>query len=395
MSPRRDGTGVSAVAARELRRIVSRPLYAMLMVVLPLASFALFWVVFRDQVPSRLPVAVYDADHSALSRRLVRMIDATRTMAVAREVAAIGEGERLVREARAYAVVVVPPNLERDVRRGSAPRVVCYYNAQYLLAASMIRRDLRAVTATLSAGIEISARQARGEPSASALDHVEPIRLVQRPLFNPQLSYMTFLLPPLSAAMLQIFVLMTTVLAVGSELRDGTGREWLECAGGSVVRAMLGKLLPFSLHFAVLGLLALLVLFGPVGLPFEGSAAVMAAATVLFVLAVEAVGVLLVAVFVSLRLASSGAAFYSGPAFAFCGITFPTVAMPWAGKAWGAILPLTHYARVTVDQALHGAPVAVSLGPLAALGAFVVALPAVSLRRIARLAGDERFWRRP
>ncbi len=387
--------GVWAAALREARRIAARPLYPVLMLVLPVASFLLFWALFAQRVPVRLPIAVLDADRSALSRRLVRMVDATRTMAVAREVATMDDAERLVREGRAYAVLVVPAGLERDVRRGEAPRLVCYYNAQYILAASMIRRDLRAVTATLSGGVELSLRRAAGEAPDAALRHLEPIRLDQRPLFNPELSYLTFLFPALSAAMLQIFVLMTAVLAVGSELRDGTAREWLASAGDRPARAVLGKLLPYSLHYAALGVASLLALFGPVGLPRRGSFALLCLATVLFVLAAEAVGAFLVAAFASLRLASSAAAFYSGPAFAFCGLTFPTMAMPLAGRVWGALLPQTPYVRVTVDQTLHGAPAAVSLPPIAALAAFALVLPAIAVPRLARLATDERFWRRP
>ena len=56
----------------------------------------------------------------------------------------------------------------------------------------------------------------------------------------------------------------------------------------------------------------------------RGSLALVALATLLFVLAYQAMGLLIVAFSANLRLASSAAAFYGGPAFAFTGVTFPT-----------------------------------------------------------------------
>lgn len=382
------------MARRELGRILARPIYPMLMLALPVFSFVLLWAIFHQQVPSGLPVAVLDADHSSLSRTLVRLIDATRTLRVAYEVSSLDQGEDLVRRGKAYALLVVPANLDRDVHRGSAPNVVCYYNAQFLLPASLVRRDLRSVVGTLSAGIELRVRETRGEPPAAALDHVEPIRVERHTLFNPQLSYVTFLLTALFPTMLQIFILMTAVLTLGSELRDGTAREWLDLSGGSIVRATVGKLLPHTVHFSLLGLGMLAYLFVILQIPARGSVLLVVVATVLFVTAVEAVGVLMVAVFGSLRMSSSAAAFFSGPAFAFCGITFPTMAMPLFGRAWGALIPLTHYLRLLQEQAIRGASAAAPLDAFSIFAAFSVVLPAASLWRLGRLARDERFWRR-
>ncbi len=387
-------TGTLAVARREIRRILRRPIYPALMLVLPVLSFVLLWAVFRSEVPSALAVVVLDGDHSALSRRLVRMVDATRTMRVAFEVSSLDEGENLVRRGRAYALLVLPPGLERDVARGDAAKVVCHYNAEFLLPGSLIRRDLRAVVGTLSAGIELRMREARGEPARAATDRLEPVRVERHTLFNPQLSYVTFLLAALLPTMLQVFVLMTAVLALGSELREGTAPEWLAAANGRILPATVGKLLPHTVHFSVLALTMLAFLFGLLRIPVRGSLGLLAAGTVLFVTAVEAVGVLLVAVFVSLRMSSSAAAFFSGPAFAFCGITFPTFAMPLLGRVWGALIPLTPYLRLLLEQEVRGAAAASSVADVALLAAFSTALPAASLWRLGRLARDERAWRR-
>ncbi len=150
------------VARRELRRIVAdRYYYLWLLVALPAASYWVLTSIFSAGVPRDLPVAVVDQDRGALSRQLERAIDATSSMRVAALPESIEAARALVLENRAYAVVVFPYGMERDARRGQAPVVTAYLNAQALLPASLIRRDLRMAVGTISAGLEVKARQAR------------------------------------------------------------------------------------------------------------------------------------------------------------------------------------------------------------------------------------------
>ena len=386
--------GVLRAARREIGRILGDRYYALLLVVLPLASFAITWAIFQQGVPRDLPVAVVDADQSALSRQLVRMVDATASMRVSDLAPSLEAARGLVLRNQAYAVVLIPEGMERDVRRGEAPRVVGYYNAQYLLPASLIRRDLRTTVSTLSAGLELRVRQGRGEPARAAMDHVEPIRVDYQTLFNPQLNYLYYLVAALLPTLLQIFVMVAGVHALGVELKDGSAGGWIESAGGSAWRAVLGKLLPYLLHFSALALFMLVILFRYMAVPLRGQLPIIVAATVLFVGAYLAVALLVVAWTANLRFATSIAALYSAPAFAFVGVTFPIIGMQPAGRLWGALLPLTHYLQVIVDQSMRAAPPAASLPSLGALLAFVLVAPALAVWRMEIVARDSRYWGR-
>jgi ABC-2 type transport system permease protein len=386
--------GVWRAARREVGRIAGDWYYPVLMLALPLLAFALLWTIFAAGVPRDLPVVVVDGDHSALSRQLVRMVDATPSMRVTAEPADIDAARALVLRNKAYAVVVVPAGMERDVRRGEAPKVVAYYNAEYLLPASLMRKDLRAAIGTLSAGLELRVREARGEPARAALAHIEPIRVDYHTLFNPQLNYSYYLTAALLPAILQIFIVVGAVHAVGIELKEGTAGAWMEAAGGSAWRAVAGKLLPYAVHFTALGLFMLVVLFRYMAVPMRGHLQVIVAATVLFVLAYLAVALLIIAWSANLRFATSIAALYTTPAFAFVGITFPTFGMPTIGRAWDSILPLSHYLKIVVDQAIRGAAPNTAMPSLGVLLAFVVIAPLISVWRLGDVARNPRYWGR-
>jgi ABC-2 type transport system permease protein len=383
-----------AVVRRELKRALASWYTLVLFAVLPLLSFAVLLAIFRSGVPRDLPVVVVDEDHSALSRQLTRMIDATPSMRVAAQAADVEEARGLILQNAAYAMVLLPADMERDVRRGEAPTVVAYYNAQLLLPSSLIRRDLRAAVATLSAGLEIRMREARGDTPRGALAHFEPIRLDSHTLFNPQLNYTYFLVTALLPAMLQIFITVGTVHVVGLELKHGTAGELLEAAGGNTALAIVGKLLPYTVWFALLALFMVALVFQGAGVPMRGSLELIVVSTMLFVLAYQAVAVLIVSWLANLRFATSVAAFYCTPAFAFIGVTFPALAMPVAARVWGAVLPLTHYVSVLFGQGLRGAPAASALPSMAALATFVVVGAGASSWRLPRVLRDPGCWGR-
>ena len=385
--------GVVCAARREAERLSGSRHALVLLVLLPLAGFALVTAIFWNRLPEELPVAAVDADRSLLSRRLLRMLDATKSMRVAGPFSSPDEALDEVLSGRAYGVVTVPRGFERDVRRGAAPKVTLHYDALTMIPGSILKRDVKAVVGTLSAGVEIQARRALGEPPDVALARLEPVRSLRGALFNPGLDYRAFLLPALLATLLSVFVLVGAVHALGVELRDGTAGEWL-ASGGSATRAVAGKLLPQALWFTALGLAAVAFPFRFLEVPLRGSAFLVALATLLLVLAYQAAGLVLVAVSANLRLASSAAAFYAGPAFAFTGITFPTFGMPFAAQAWGALLPITHFLALLLGQAMRGAPASTALGPLAALLAFVLLAPPLPLRRMRRLLADPASWGR-
>ena len=143
---------------------------------------------------------------------------------------------------------------------------------------------------------------------------------------------------------------MTIVLAMGEELKNGTARQWIDTAGGSVWRAVAGKLGVYFVSFGLVGGVMLAVIFKGFGVPLRGSLVSLAVATILLILAGQACGLIIVVLNPSLRMALSSASFYSGTAFAFVGLTFPQAGMPALGKAWSNLLPLTHYLHVFLAE---------------------------------------------
>ena len=329
--------------------------YALVMIVLPLVSFALTWGLFSNQYPQDLPVAVVDLDHSSISRTIIKAIDATSVVEVSFQASDPSQARDLMLRGRIYAMVILPHGLEEDILSGRGGEVIAYTNTQVLLPGSIISSSLNAAIASVSAGINFQSRLRHGEMSEAAIGHLEPVNLDRHVLFNPQFNYMYFLAAALCPTFFQIFILMTAVMAMGSEFKNSTTNTWLETAGGSVWKAVTGKLAVYFISFSLLGLTMLVIILNGFGVPLRGSLFSLITATVLLVLAYLSCGILLVFLFPSLRMALSVASFFSGTAFAFVGLTFPQSGMPALGKAWSSILPLTHYLHLFLEQTIRGA----------------------------------------
>jgi len=160
-------------------------------------------------------------------------------------------------------------------------------------------------------------------------------------------------------------------MALGSEFKNRTAEKWLKKAGGSVWWAVTGKLSVYFISFSLVGLIMLTMILHGFGVPLRGSHASLIAGTIFLVLAYMACGIILVFLFPSLRMALSGASFFSGTAFAFVGLTFPHEGMPALGKAWSNMLPLTHYLHMFQEQTLRRADISVSIPDLLIMLVFI------------------------
>ena len=61
---------------------------------------------------------------------------------------------------------------------------------------------------------------------------------------------------PFFFILFQVIILLTTVYVIGGEVKFGTGAEWLSAAGGNIMTAVVGKLLPYTVIFSLMSILA-------------------------------------------------------------------------------------------------------------------------------------------
>lgn len=382
-----------AVLQRELVRMTHQPMYLTLMLVLPLTSFAFFALLFNQGVARNIPIAILDEDHTTLSRKVAQMIDDTPTAMVAYDIQDIDEGERLMREGRVMAIVQIPAFFEKCILSNTQTHIENYVSGTNITVNGLLSKDIQTAVTTFSAGIQLQLLTKQGLTERQAMAQLMPVRFDRHVLFNPYINYGYYLAPSFLPMMLLIFVVLTTVFSIGTELKNATAREWLRTADDSVGAALLGKTLPVTVGMFLLSLAMFVIIFKVVGTPLNGSLAIILTGTLLFIMSYQAISVLIVSLLANLRLSLSIGGGYSVLAFTFSGLTFPIMAM-WEPMQWlSRLFPFTYYTDLFVDQMLRGAPVVCSLPDLGWMSLFVV-LPLLCLPRLKRVCTEQKFWGR-
>ncbi|PHV25388.1 ABC transporter [Janthinobacterium sp. BJB426] len=383
-----------AALAREWRRLRGDFWDLGMLSWIPVVLCGMLWLVFSAGIARDLPIVVIDNDNSTLSRQLTRWLDASPGIAVAAKVASSDAALHRLRERTAFGYLVIPDDFEQKLLGGRQATVQWLYNAQFSSHAGALLRDVRTVSTTLSAGIEMTARVKKGMSGVQAAAQFEPIRTTLNSLYNENTSYEAFLTLALMPAMLQIFIVVAVVTSIGRELRDGTVPQWLASAKGSWLRAIGAKLLFPLLAYVALALLYLLFFSLARGWAVAGSLPALLLSMLLLVLAYCGLATLLIAATLSLRLALSGAAFITAPAFAFAGQAFPLMAMPAPARAWAEALPLTHYLQLQTKYWLAGAPWRYGVQEMLILAGFAIGCGAVGVFLLARRANAPAAWGR-
>ena len=382
-----------AVMRREMHRLTHQPMYFVLMIVLPVVSFAFFALLFNQGAIRNIPIAVLDEDNTTLSRKVAQMIDDTPTALVARDIQSMAEGERLIREGKIMAVVQIPAFFEKNILSNSQTHLESYVSGTNITVNGLLSKDIQTAVTTFTAGIQLQVLMKQGLTQRQAMAQLMPVRFDRHVLFNPHINYGYYLSPSFMPMMLMIFVVMVTVFSIGTELKHSTSREWMAAGNDSVGAALLGKVLPITAVMFLISLVMLVINFKIVGTPLNGSLAVILAGTLLFILSYQSISVLIVSLLANLRLSLSIGGGYSVLAFTFSGLTFPIMAM-WEPMQWvSKIFPFTFYTDIFVDQMLRGTPWVYSLPDLGYMMLFVV-LPLLCLPRLKRVCTEEKFWGR-
>ena len=174
-----------------------------------------------------------------------------------------------------------------------------------------------------------------------------PVQASMHPLYNPDLDYSVYLSQPFFYVLFQILILLMTVYAIGSEIKFNTAQEWLTTARGNILTAVIGKLLPYTFIFSVIGILANYILYGVVHIPFHGSLLMMNFMTLIFIIATQALAVFIFSIFPRIAYIISIVSMIGSLGATLSGVTFPVTSMYPPVHAASYLFPVRHFTEIS------------------------------------------------
>ena len=342
---------VKAVAIRELRIWAQRPIYFVGSLGVILFGSIFFLTFFKAGLPSKLPIGVVDYDRSSLSRNFTRQLDATQLGEVVRF-----DDFRTAREAmqrgEVTSVCVIPDNFSADIQAFRRPTFTFYVNGLYFVGGSLAYQDILTMINLTSGAVQKQVLTAKGVSEHDMMGRLRPVNIDVHRIGNPMTNYGVYLNNLLLPGLLQMMIILVTIYAFGTELKYSTSRYLMETAGGSILHAVSGKLLVYTLYFTAIGFSMILLLYSWLGYPLAGSIWNMFLDMFLMILACESVALTIVGLIPVCRFAISIGALYSVLGFSLAGFTLPVEAMLPFLQGISTIFPLRHYYLFYVQEAM-------------------------------------------
>lgn len=374
-------SSILEVMRREWGILRTRPIYFFGMILAPFLTAFLLLYMMAGGLPQDMPVAVVDEDGSATSRALVRSLDAFQSSRVSLRALSMQEALSAMRRGEVYAIYHIPRGLQAHAGSARQPKIHYYTNGSYLMAGSFTFRDMKMLSELASAKVGLQTGQARGRTEEQIMGAIQPIRVQLEVMSNPWLNYSAYLTTTILPGVLQLMIFLITSYSIGVEIKRRTARSWLAAADGSMVCALLGKLLPHTLIFLLVGWSLQGLLYGWMGYPLQSSWWSMAGAMLALVLSAQSLGAFFVALIPILRMSLSLGSLLGMLSFSISGMSIPVSTMSPAVQALSHIFPLRYYYQIGINQALVGAPWVEAMPLYLGLLAFLL-LPLVTLPRL-------------
>ena len=380
---------IIAVARRELRIIRQRPIY-LLGSVGVIAFCAIFFLTFlKDGLPSDVPIGLVDYDYSSTSRNFCQQLDATQLGKVVHYDSFAAAREDMNR-GKIAAVCVVPVGMNDDIQANRQPKITFYVNGLYFVSGALAWKDLLQMVNLTNGAVQRQAFRARGYNDSQIMGMIRPVDVDVHQIGNVGTNYNYYLSSVLLPGVLEMIVIIVLIYSLGAELKYGTSRHLLQTSGNSIVTALAGKLLVWTLTFSAIGLILILLLFHRLHFPLAGSIWNMFLGIFLMIFASEAIAIFILEMLPVPRLALSIGALYSVLGFSLSGFTLPIEAMPPYIQGLAAAFPLRHYYLFYVQEAIFGAGLAGWWKQVIYLLIFIL-LPLIGLVRLKKAYIHQNF----
>ena len=375
-------TRIIHIAGRECRILVFKnPIYIFCMVVIPVAVIFFMTSVLSAGQAVDLPVGVVDQDNTATSRQLIRTLDSFQTSHVVGHYANVNDARNAIQRGDIYAFLYIPEGTTGGLSLSRQPKISFYYNSAYMLAGSSTFRDLKTVATLGSAGVGQQKLSAIGKTEHEIRAFLQPISVDLHMVNNPWSNYNIYLSSTLVPGLLMLMIFLISAYSIGTELKFGTSKEWLEMADNRISIALMGKFLPQTMIWLAVVYSYEYYVFHVLQFPHQGSPWMLVLLGLVQVIASQGFGIFAFGLMPSLRMSMSVCSLWAVLSFSMVGSAFPMMGMDGALQSLTWLFPLRHYYMIYQINVFNGYPLLESWFHMAAMAAFIL-LPWLVGRKI-------------
>ena len=294
-----------------------------------------------------IPSAVYLGDNTSMTRDIVRNLKSSETFDVQYIVDDPNEVEALMRDGKILFGLIIPQNFTNDIKNFKSPKLTTVIDGTQLSPASFTKIASSELLMTIKAGAMMSTYQGKLSMSETeALNTAMPINIVNRLIGNPTRNYISFLLPGMMLAIVQVAVAMN---AASSRIVKKSSRII------DFFKNVMKNLIDYVILGIVSAVLILAVQHYIFDVPIKASYTSILLLLIVFMLAVVSMSLLIASIFSKKQVfATQVAAVWFIPSSILSGYSWPLISMPDFFRQISSFMPYTYFVSTLRNLMLKG-----------------------------------------
>ena len=330
------------IARREFRAIATS--YSVLLVLVGgvFAYGLLYNYMYAPNVVREVPVVVVDHSHSALSRKYIRMLDATPEADIRYQAQDMLEAKRLMLQAKVYGILYLPRDFEERMLRGDEAVYPFYATTDAFLYYESLERANLEVMEAMDGAYRMQLMEFLSVQGLAAVATQSAVGVVGTALYNPIEGYGVYLIP----SVLMIIIFQTLMMLVAMMSGDeGAHHQLVPYARMRVDSTRLalslvcGKALTYFVLYAIFAFFLVGMLPLIFDIPHTASWGSLSVLLVPYILSTAFLGLALSRWYADAEAPVLLIAFFSIGLIFLSGVSYPFELMPWYWQAVHYVVP--------------------------------------------------------
>ncbi len=334
------------VIIKEFIHIRRDPRSLTIIIVMPIMQLLLFGYAI-DMDVKNIPLGVWDQSRTPASRELIRKFAGSDYFTLNAQIERQSEIEDLFRSRIVKAALVIPADYAASLKREAVTPVQILIDGSDSNTGSIVSNVSQQLLAEATWNLIENAGYSAGGARF-------PFRILPAIWYNPEQESSHFIVPGLIAVLMMMICALLTSITITREKETGT-MEQILVAPLQPLELVIGKVAPYVVLASLDALLILLFGYFWFGVPFIGSAWLLAFFSLLYVLTSLSLGILISTIAPTQQVSMMMAAMITLlPSVILSGFIFPVASMPWVLQGISHIIPAKYYLIIIRGILLKG-----------------------------------------
>lgn len=308
--------------ARDKKSIIALSLLHIAIVILVCSVFSKVYV-------ENIPLGIADMDNSSLSRTVIEQLKKSPGLNVSYYVDSQEELQQAIKEKKISGGMVIPKDFNKDAIKKKSPSIALLIDETNIVIGNNLYAYCNTVIGTINAGFQLKVFEGKNMMPYTASKAVATFSYSERTLYEPQLSYMRYLIYSLVPYLIQGAFLMTFLVPTLIASRRQLNFTNIKSKDGiKNLLIFLARILMIIIVAVLSSFIGLCILGKYFYLPLRGNIFEYFALTFMFLIDITAMGFVLAAIFDNLIYFTQFFTMINIVIFLSSGVPFPDYSMP-------------------------------------------------------------------